>query len=264
MRGWSGQHGGCEQAGITHQTVGKWRQRFLELGLDGLLDESRPGAPRQVTEAQVERVVRPTLESTLADATYWSTRAMAKRCGLSQTMVTGIWRTFALQPHLVEGFKLSKDPLSVDKVRDIVGLYLNPNPPDRALVLCVDDKAQIQALYRSQQVPPMLPGQAERRTSDYQRYGTSNLFAALDFKSGTVIGEFHHRHRAREFRKFLQTIDERVPHALDLHLILDNYGTHKTPAIKTLAFASSALSSAFHPHRRFLAQPGRTLVRALD
>jgi len=216
--------------GITHQTVGKWRQRFLERRLDGLLDEPRPGAPRTVTDAQVERVVRVTLESTPADATHWSTRAMAKRCGLSQTMVSRIWRAFGLQPHRVEGFKLSKDPLFIEKLRDIVGLYLHP--PERAVVLCVDEKAQIQALDRSQPVLPMRPGQAERRTPDYLRHGTTNLFAALDYKAGTVIGEFHRRHRALEFRSFLETIDTAVPAKFELHLILDNYGTHKTPAIK--------------------------------
>ena len=216
--------------GITHQTVGKWRQRFLERRLDGLLDEPRPGAPRTVTDAQVERVVRVTLESTPADATHWSTRAMAKRCGLSQTMVSRIWRAFGLQPHRVEGFKLSKDPLFIEKLRDIVGLYLHP--PERAVVLCVDEKAQVQALDRSQPVLPMRPGQAERRTPDYLRHGTTNLFAALDYKAGTVIGEFHRRHRALEFRSFLETIDTVVPAKFELHLILDNYGTHKTPAIK--------------------------------
>jgi transposase len=216
--------------GVTHQTVGKWRQRFLERRLAGLLDEPRPGAPRQVGDAQIERVVRLTLESAPADATHWSTRAMAKRCGLSQTMVSRIWRAFALQPHRTEGFKLSQAPLFIEKLRDIVGLYLNP--PDRALVLCVDEKSQIQALDRSQPVLPMRPGQAERRTPDYLRHGTTNLFAALDFKAGTVIGELHQRHRAIEFRKFLKTIDQAVPAALQLHLIIDNYATHKTPAIQ--------------------------------
>ncbi len=220
----------ARKLGVTHQTVGKWRQRFLERRLDGLLDEPRPGAPRQVSDAQVERVVQLTLESTPADATHWSTRAMAKRSGLSQSMISRIWRAFALQPHRAEGFKLSKDPQFIDKVRDIVGLYLNP--PDRALVLCVDEKAQIQALDRSQPLLPMRPGQAERRTADYKRHGTTNLFAALDAKTGTVIGEFHRRHRTAEFRSFLETIDAAVPPELDLHLILDNYGTHKTPATK--------------------------------
>jgi transposase len=220
----------AHQLGITNQTVGKWRQRFVERRLDGLLDEPRPGAPRKVHDAQVERVVRLTLESTPADATHWSTRAMAKRCGLSQTMVSRIWRAFGLQPHRVEGFKLSKDPLFIEKVRDIVGLYLDP--PDKALVLCVDEKAQIQALDRSQPLLPMRPGQVERRTHDYVRHGTTTLFAALDVKAGTVIGEFHRRHRSIEFRSFLETIDSAVPIGLDVHMILDNYGTHKTAAIK--------------------------------
>ncbi len=220
----------ARRLGLTHQTVGKWRKRFLEQRLEGLLDEPRPGAPRRVSDAQIERVVRMTLESAPADATHWSTRAMAKRCGLSQTMVSQIWRAFALQPHRVEGFKLSKDPLFIEKLRDIVELYLDP--PDRALVLCVDEKSQIQALDRSQPVLPMRPGQAERRTPDYLRHGTTNLFAALDFKAGTVIGELHHRHRAIEFRKFLETIDDTVPSGLALHLIIDNYATHKTPMIK--------------------------------
>jgi transposase len=220
----------AHQLGITKQTVGKWRQRFVERRLDGLLDEPRPGAPRKVGDAQVERVVRLTLESTPADATHWSTRAMAKRCGLSQTMVSRIWRAFGLQPHRVESFKLSKDPLFIEKVRDIVGLYLDP--PDKALVLCVDEKAQIQALDRSQPLLPLRPGQAERRSHDYVRHGTTTLFAALDVKAGTVISEFHRRHRSIEFRSFLETIEAAVPVGLEVHLILDNYGTHKTAAIK--------------------------------
>src|SRR6202158_1804220 len=220
----------ADKLGVTYQTVGKWRQRFLERRLAGLLDEPRPGAPRQVGDAQIERVVRLALGSAPADATHWSTRAMAKRCGLSQTMVSRIWRAFALQPHRTEGFKLSKDPLFIEKLRDIVGLYLNP--PDKALALCVDEKSQIQALDRSQPRLPMRPGQAERRTPDYLRHGTINLFAALDAKAGTVIGEFHQRHRAVEFRSFLATIDAAMPGELELHLVLDNYGTHKTPAIK--------------------------------
>jgi len=220
----------AQQLGITKQTVGKWRRRFVERRLDGLLDEPRPGAPRQVGDAQVERVIRLTLESTPTEATHWSTRAMAKRCGLSQSMVSRIWRAFGLQPHRVESFKLSKDPLFIDKVRDIVGLYLDP--PDKALVLCVDEKAQIQALDRSQPLLPMRPGQVERRTHDYLRHGTTTLFAALDVKAGTVIGEFHRRHRSIEFRRFLETIDSAVPVALEVHLIVDNYSTHKTAAIK--------------------------------
>jgi transposase len=214
---------------VTPQTVGKWRARFQARRLDGLLDEPRPGAPRRIQDEHVERVIAKTLESTPRDATHWSTRSMAKTCGLSQSSVSRIWRAFALQPHRAETFKLSKDPLFIEKVRDIVGLYLNP--PDRALVLCVDEKSQIQALDRTQPLLPMRPGQAERRTHDYTRYGTTSLFAALDVKSGRVIGDCHARHRSVEFRKFLSTIDEAVPNDLELHLILDNYGTHKTPMI---------------------------------
>lgn len=218
------------QVRVTRQTVGRWRVRFLKKRLDGLLDEPRPGAPRKITDAHVERVITMTLESTPREATHWSTRSMAKTCGLSQTAVSRIWRAFALQPHRSETFKLSKDPLFIEKVRDIVGLYLNP--PDKALVLCADEKSQVQALDRTQPLLPMRPGQAERRTHDYVRHGTTSLFAALDVKSGKVIGECHRRHRAREFRKFLGTIDMSVPARLDVHLILDNYGTHKTPAIR--------------------------------
>jgi transposase len=226
--------GGSNQAvardiGVTRLTVGRWRQRFVRKRLDGLLDEPRPGAPRKITDADVERVLRLTLETAPRDATHWSTRAMAKRAGLSQTAISRIWRAFVLQPHRVKTFKLSQDPLFIDKVRDIVGLYLHP--PDKALVLCVDEKSQIQALDRTQPVLPMRPGQAERRTHDYTRYGTTTLFAALDAKSGTIIGEFHQRHRAREFRTFLDTIDDAVPAPLDVHLIVDNASTHKTPLI---------------------------------
>jgi transposase len=219
----------ADRFGVTRQTVGRWRRRFAQQRMNGLLDEPRPGAPRRFTDGQVERVIALTLEQTPRDATHWSTRAMAKACGLSQTAVSRIWRAFVLQPHRTETFKLSKDPLFIEKVRDIVGLYLNP--PDKALVLCTDEKSQIQALDRTQPLLPMRPGQAERRTHDYKRYGTTSLFAALDVKTGTVIGECHRRHRAVEFRKFLDTIEAAVPAALDVHLILDNYGTHKTPAI---------------------------------
>jgi transposase len=214
---------------LTKQTIGKWRTRFLTAGLDGLLDEPRPGAPRTVTDADVEAVLTRTLETRPADATHWSTRTMAEACGLSRNTVHRIWRAFALQPHRTETFKLSKDPLFIEKVRDIVGLYLNP--PERALVLCVDEKSQIQALDRTQPLLPMRPGQVERRSHDYVRHGTTSLFAALDAASGRVIGQLHRRHRAVEFRKFLDTIDAAVPATLDVHLILDNYGTHKTPLI---------------------------------
>jgi transposase len=215
---------------LTQQTIGKWRSRFMARRLDGLLDEPRPGAPREISDAAVERVLTLTLESTPRDATHWSTRLMARRCGMSQSAVSRIWRAFALQPHRSETFKLSRDPLFVEKVRDIVGLYLNP--PDRALVLCVDEKAQIQALNRTQPLLPMRPGQVERRTHDYQRHGTTSLFAALNVATGKVIGECHRRHRSVEFRKFLETVDAAVPKSMDVHLILDNYGTHKTPTIR--------------------------------
>jgi transposase len=214
---------------VSQPTVGKWRRRFLAKRLDGLLDEPRPGAPRTITDAAVERVLTRTLETRPPAATHWSTRAMAQACGLSRSTVHRIWRAFALQPHRTETFKLSTDPLFIEKVRDIVGLYLHP--PERALVLCVDEKSQIQALDRTQPLLPMRPGQVERRTHDYVRHGTTSLFAALDAKTGQVIGELHRRHRAIEFRKFLDTVDAAVPAALDVHLILDNYGTHKTPLI---------------------------------
>ena len=214
---------------VTRQMVGKWRTRFVANRLDGLLDEPRPGAPRAISDKDVERVITLTLESSPRDATHWSTRSMAKASGLSQSAISRIWRAFALQPHRSETFKLSTDPLFIEKVRDIVGLYLNP--PDRALVLCVDEKSQIQALDRKQPILPMRPGQIERRTHDYSRHGTTSLFAALNVKTGEVIGECHRRHRAVEFRKFLDRIDKAVPESLDIHMILDNYGTHKTPAI---------------------------------
>ena len=215
---------------VSKPTVGKWRTRFLGRGLDGLLDEPRPGAPRRVSDADVERVVTLTLETTPEDATHWSTRSMAQRCGLSKNTISRIWRAFGLQPHRTESFKLSADPLFIEKVRDIVGLYLNP--PDRALVLCVDEKAQIQALDRTRPLLPMRPGQIERRTHDYVRHGTTSLFAALDAQTGKVIGQCHRRHRSVEFRKFLDGIDATVPADLDLHLILDNYGTHKTALVR--------------------------------
>ena len=220
----------ARQVGVRKATAGKWRQRFVDRRLDGLLDEPRPGAPRRITDADVERALAMTLESTPKDATHWSTRSLAKQAGLSRSTVGRIWRAFSLQPHRSETFKLSKDPLFVDKVRDIVGLYLAP--PDRALVLCVDEKSQIQALNRTQPLLPMRPGQLERRTHDYARHGTTSLFAALDVKTGTVIGECHRRHRSVEFRKFLDTIEQSVPSGLDVHLIVDNYGTHKTALIR--------------------------------
>lgn len=232
----------ARQVRVRQQTVGKWRSRFVAKGLEGLLDEPRPGTPRRVTDAEVEKVLTTTLESLPRDATHWSTRSLAQQAGLSRSTISRIWRAFGLQPHRSETFKLSKDPLFIDKVRDIVGLYLNP--PDRALVLCVDEKSQIQALDRTQPLLPMRPGQAERRSHDYKRHGTTSLFAALDVKTGAVIGECHRRHRSVEFRKFLDTIDQSVPASLDVHLILDNYGTHKTATIR----AWFAKRPRFHVH----------------
>ena len=216
--------------GITRQTVGRWRIRFIQSGVAGLFDEPRPGAPRKISDAHVDKVVTLTLESQPKDATHWSTRSLAKTAGLSRSSIGRIWRAFGLKPHRSESFKLSTDPLLIEKVRDIVGLYLNP--PDRALVLCVDEKPQIQALDRSQPILPLRPGQIERRTHDYVRHGTTSLFAALDVKSGKIIAENHRRHRGIEFRKFLDTIDRNVPQYLEVHLVLDNYGTHKTPLIQ--------------------------------
>ena len=215
---------------VCVDTVGKWRARFLEQRLDGLLDQPRSGRPRMIDDADVERVIALTLETTPKDATHWSTRAMARRSGLSHNTVSRIWRAFALQPHRTQAFKLSADPLFIEKVRDIVGLYLNP--PDRALVLCVDEKSQIQALDRTRPLLPLRPGQAERRTHDYVRHGTTSLFAALDARTGQVIGQCHSRHRALEFRKFLDAIESAVPAELDVHLIADNYATHKTALIR--------------------------------
>ena len=220
----------AEQFGVSKQMVGKWRQRFIDRRIDGLLDEPRPGTPRKITDEDVERVIVQTLETTPRDATHWSVRSMAKESGISRTTVHRIWRAFSLQPHRSETFKLSKDPLFVEKVRDIVGLYLDP--PEKALVLCVDEKSQIQALDRTQPLLPMRLGQPECQTHDYVRHGTTSLFAALDVATGEVIGECHRRHRALEFKKFLTTIDAEVPENLDVHLIMDNYATHKTPAIR--------------------------------
>jgi transposase len=227
--GWSNQTVAARLR-VTPWTVGKWRQRFLARRLDGLLDEPRPGAPRTIRDADVERVVMLTLEQAPPDATHWSTRSMAKRTGMSQSAVSRIWRAFALQPHRSETFKLSRDPLFIEKVRDIVGLYLNP--PEKALVLCVDEKSQIQALDRTQPLLPMRPGQIERRTHDYMRHGTTSLFAALEVKTGEVLGQCQRRHRSEEFRTFLRHIDANVPDRLNVHLIMDNYGTHKTPSIR--------------------------------
>jgi len=215
---------------VNQATVGKWRRRFVADRLDGLFDEPRPGVPRTITDDMVERVVVKTLEEKPADATHWSTRSMADATGMSSTTVGRIWRAFGLKPHLTESFKLSTDPLFIEKVRDVVGLYLDP--PERAVVLCVDEKSQIQALNRFQPILALMPGTPERRSHDYVRHGTTSLFAALDMASGKVISSLHARHRGVEFKKFLERIDAEVPTKLDVHLICDNYQTHKMPLVK--------------------------------
>jgi transposase len=220
----------AQELGVTRSTVGKWRGRFVARRLDGLSDDPRPGVPRSISDEKVEEVVVKTLETMPADATHWSTRSLAKQVGISAASVGRIWDAFGLQPWRSETFKLSTDPLFVEKVKDVVGLYLDP--PEHAVVLAVDEKSQIQALNRFQPVLPMLPGTPERRSHDYIRYGTTSLFAALDTLNGSVISSLHRRHRAVEFKKFLERIDTEVPDELDVHLILDNYATHKTPTIK--------------------------------
>ncbi len=220
----------CVEVGADANTVGKWRRRFAEHRQDGLLDEPRPGAPRKIGDDEIADTIRLTLEAKPPGATHWSLRSMARSVGYAPSTIHRIWRAFSLQPHRTETFKLSNDPLFVEKVRDIVGLYLSP--PERALVLCVDEKSQIQALDRSQPLLPMRPGQVERRTHDYTRHGTTSLFAALDVVSGSVIGRCYSRHRSSEFRKFLDQIEASVPGDLDVHLVMDNYATHKTKPIR--------------------------------
>ena len=227
---------------VYRNTVSKWRNRFLERRVDGLLDEPRPGAPRKHGDAKIEQLIATTLNERPAESTHWSTRLLAKKLNVSQSTVSRVWRAFGLQPHRSETFKLSTDPLFIEKVRDIVGLYLNP--PTKAMVLCVDEKSQIQALDRTQPVLPLAPGIPERRTHDYMRHGTTSLFAALDLASGSVIGQLHRRHRAKEFLAFLRTIDSNVPHTLDVHLVMDNSSTHKTPAVN----AWLARHPRFHVH----------------
>jgi transposase len=216
--------------GVNQVTVGKWRARFCERRLDGLHDEPRPGGPRTISDADVERVITKTLEEAPPRATHWSTRSLAAQVGMSQSAVSRIWRAFGLKPHQLESFKLSSDPLFIEKVRDIVGLYLDP--PEAAIVLCVDEKTQVQALDRTAPILPLLPGTPARATHDYRRHGTTNLYAALDVASGLVISDLTERHRAEEFRRFLNLIDKSVPASLDVHVIVDNSSTHKTPAIQ--------------------------------
>src|SRR3954468_6638540 len=232
--------------GVWPQTVNKWRARFVRDRLAGLSDEPRPGAARKITDEQVEAVITRTLEEAPANNdTHWSTRSMAKASGLNQTAISRIWRAFGLKPHLVDTWKLSKDPQFIEKVRDVVGLYLDP--PDKAMVLAVDEKSQMQALDRSAPTLPMMPGMPGRQTHDYIRYGTTSLFAALDVATGTVIGQHQRRHRHQEFLRFLKTIDKNTPAELDLHLICDNYATHKTPAIKTWLAAHPRFHLHFTP-----------------
>jgi len=229
----------------TPHAVGRWRARFVQYRIAGLGDMPRPGGPRTVTDEKVAEVVTKTLERTPKDATHWSTRSMAAESGLSQATVSRIWRAFGLQPHRAETFKLSTDPYFIDKVHDVVGLYLDP--PERALVFCVDEKSQIQALDRSQPVLPMMPGVPQRQTHDYIRHGTTTLSAALDVATGKVIGSLHQRHRAQEFKAFLANLDREVPAGLDVHLICDNYATHKTSAIRTWLLAHPRFQLHFTP-----------------
>ena len=235
----------CERLGVHRNTVARWRGRFLAERLEGVLDEPRPGRPRTVSDRDVDTVITKTLETTPKDATHWSTRSMAAEVGLTQSAVHRIWRAFGLQPHRQQTWKLSKDPQFVDKVGDVVGLYLDP--PERAVVLCVDEKSQIQALDRTAPILAMLPGVPERATHDYKRSGTSSLYAALDIASGQVISSLHSRHRAIEFKKFLQRLDHEVPADLEVHLVLDNASTHKTPAIRKWLLAHPRFVLHFTP-----------------
>jgi transposase len=251
------------ELGIWPQTVGKWRRRFHERRLEGLVDEPRPGAPRTIGDDQIEAVVVATLERTPNNATHWSRTSMAAESGLSESTIGRIWKAFNLKPHQVDTFKLSTDPQFIDKVRDVVGLYLDP--PEKALVLCVDEKSQIQALDRSAPVLPMMPGMPERRTHDYIRHGITTLFAALDVATGQVITSLHRRHRSVEFRKFLNKLDAEVPAELDIHLICDNYTTHKSPTIQRWLAAHPRFHMHFTPtYSSWLNQVERWFGRLTD
>jgi transposase len=242
--GWSNVQAGA-RLGVHEKTVGKWRARFLQRRLEGLVDEPRPGVPRTITDEQVEEVITKTLEETPTDATHWSTRSMARATGMSQTAIVRIWRAFGLKPHLDQAWKLSTDPQFIDKVRDIVGLYLNP--PAAAVVLCVDEKSSIQALDRTAPILPLLPGVAQRRSHDYRRHGTTNLYAALEVASGKVIAQMTRRHRAIEFKRFLTRIDQLVPAEVDVHVICDNSSTHTTPEIRRWLLSHPRFQLHFTP-----------------
>jgi len=220
----------AKRLGVNPASVRRWHRRFVAKRLDGLHDERRPGTPRTITDERIEAVIVKTLETTPRGATHWSSRSMARASGVSVSSVQRIWRAFGLQPHRSETFKLSTDPLFIEKLRDVVGLYVAP--PERAIVLCVDEKSQIQALDRSQPLLPMRPGQAERRAHDYTRHGVTSLFAALDVATGRVIGKCYPRHRSAEFRRFLDRIEAAVPTDLEVHVVMDNYATHKTQQIR--------------------------------
>lgn len=256
-----------ERMRVWPQTVTKWRQRFIAKRLEGLADEPRPGAPRKILDSDIERLVTTTLESKPPDATQWSTRTMAKKLGFSQSTVSRVWRAFGLQPHRTDTFELSSDPFFVEKVRDVVGLYLNP--PDNAIVLCIDEKWQIQALDRTQPLLPLAPGQVERQTHDYVRHGITSLFAALNVKTGKVIGECYRKHRHQEFLKFLRSVERCLPRDAEVHVVIDNYATHKTPAVKRWFLKRPGWQVHFTPTgaswlnqvERFFAETTRTRIR---